>query len=367
VTEGKKATPTPHESTAQSVRLIHPFRIGLVGTLGVGLGILLIAAVTSLATILTYIGAALFLSLGLDPAVAWLEKKRFPRWAAILTVVVIVLAALAGLLLSVIPLVAEQVASFVKGLPAMIDTIKNSSWIADLNTAFGGFIDFDTLLKDVSKFFSDPANISKIAGGALQIGIGIANGFFGVIIVVILTLYFTASLQLVKQSAYKMIAASKRSRFIELSEQIANGVGRYVVGQISLALVNGILTFFFLTFIQGKAAIVFAFIAFLLSLIPLVGTLAASVIIVMSQLVMASPLTALVAGIYYLVYMQVEAYVLSPKIMNKAVSVPGSIVVIAALAGGALLGVLGALIAIPVAASMILIIKEVFMPAQDER
>lgn len=366
MTEKKKAE-VVKETAPRTIRLAHPFRIGLIGTLGVGLGILLIAAVSSLATILTYIGAALFLSLGLDPAVAWLEKKRFPRWAAILTVVVIVLVAFAGLLLSVIPLVGEQVGSFIKGLPTLIDTIKNSHWIDDLNSAFGGFIDFQALLKQLSTFLSDPANISKFAGGALSIGIGIANGFFGVIIVMILTLYFTASLQLIKQNTYKMIAASKRSRFIELSEQIASGVGRYVVGQISLALVNGILTFFFLTFIGGKAAIVFAFIAFLLSLIPLVGTLAASVIIVLSQLVMASPLTALVAGIYYLVYMQVEAYVLSPKIMNKAVSVPGSIVVIAALAGGALLGILGALIAIPVAASVILIIKDVFMPAQDER
>jgi predicted PurR-regulated permease PerM len=367
VTDKKKAATVATNSTPHPIRLMHPFRIGLVGTLGVGLGILLIAAVTSLATILTYIGAALFLSLGLDPAVTWLEKKRFPRWAAILTVVVVVLVGFTVLVLSVVPMVAEQVGLFIKGLPAMIETIKNSHWIADLNAAFGGFIDFNELLKQLSKFLSDPANISKFAGGAFSIGVGIANGFFGVIIVVILTLYFTASLQLIKHNTYKLIASSKRSRFIELSEQIASGVGRYVVGQISLALVNGILTFFFLTFIGGKAAIVFAFIAFLLSLIPLVGTLAASVIIVLSQLLMASPLTALVAGIYYLVYMQVEAYVLSPRIMNKAVSVPGSIVVIAALAGGALLGILGALIAIPVAASVILIIKEVFMPAQDER
>ena len=66
---------------------------------------------------------------------------------------------------------------------------------------------------------------------------------------------------------------------------------------------------------------------------------------------LGSPLTALVAAIYYLIYMQVEAYVLSPRIMNRAVSVPGAVVVIAALAGGSLLGILGALIAIPVAAS----------------
>ena len=363
----KKIVSTTTSGNHMNVRLLHPFRVALIATLGVGLGILLIAAVSSLATILTYIGAALFLSLGLDPAVNWLEKKRFPRWAAILTVVIVVLGAVTGLLVSVIPLIAEQVSAFIQSIPALIAEINRSNWLAQLNAAFGGFVDFNALLKQISKFFSDPANISKFAGGALEIGIGIANGFFGTIIVVILTLYFTASLKTVKQSVYKMVAASKRSRFIELSEQIAAGVGRYVAGQISLALVNGVLTFIFLSIIGGKAPIVFAFIAFLLSLIPLIGTLTGSIIIVLSELILTSPLTALVAAIYYLVYMQVEAYVLSPRIMNKAVSVPGSIVVIAALAGGALLGILGALIAIPVAASIILIIKEVFMPAQEQK
>ena len=82
---------------------------------------------------------------------------------------------------------------------------------------------------------------------------------------------------------------------------------------------------------------------------------------------MSSPTLALIAAIYYLVYMQIEAYVISPRIMSSAVKVPGSVVVIAALTGGTLLGLLGALIAIPVAASIMIIIEEVIIPVQDER
>ncbi len=74
----------------------------------------------------------------------------------------------------------------------------------------------------------------------------------------------------------------------------------------------------------------------------------------------------LIVGIYYLVYMQVEAYVISPTIMKRAVKVPGVVVVVAALAGGTLLGILGALIAIPVAAAILLIIKQVIVPRQNE-
>jgi predicted PurR-regulated permease PerM len=72
-------------------------------------------------------------------------------------------------------------------------------------------------------------------------------------------------------------------------------------------------------------------------------------------------------GIYYLVYMQIEAYVISPRIMKKAVSVPGGVVVVAALAGGTLFGIMGALVAIPVAASIILVLRKVWMPAQNTR
>ena len=108
-------------------------------------------------------------------------------------------------------------------------------------------------------------------------------------------------------------------------------------------------------------------IAFFFSIIPLVGTLTGSTIIVLICLGLGSPATAIIAAIYYLIYMQIEAYVISPRIMNRAVSVPGAVVVIAALAGGALLGLLGALVAIPVAASILIIYRQVVIPRQNER
>jgi predicted PurR-regulated permease PerM len=113
-------------------------------------------------------------------------------------------------------------------------------------------------------------------------------------------------------------------------------------------------------------ALVLAFIILLLGLIPLVGTVTGAAIVTLVAL-SVSPTTALVAAIYYLIYMQVESYLISPRIMNKAVAVPGAVVVVAALSGGALLGVLGALVAIPVAASAILIIRQILVPHQNSK
>jgi predicted PurR-regulated permease PerM len=279
---------------------------------------------------------------------------------------VVVLAAVATLILTIIPLISEQVGMFIKTLPNIITNLSDKVWIDALNAQLGGWVDVNALLTEAAAWLKDPANISGLAGGALAVGVSLVNGFFGAIIVIILTLYFTAALNSIKAFTYKMIPATKRDKFIQLSGQITDGVGRYVIGQITLGLVNGVLTFLLLTIIGGRAPIVFAFIAFVFSLIPLVGTISGSAIIVLSQFVLTDGTVALIAIIYYLIYMQVEAYVISPRIMNKAVSVPGSIVVIAAIAGGSLLGILGALVAIPVAASIIIIVKEVLLPRQEK-
>jgi predicted PurR-regulated permease PerM len=113
-------------------------------------------------------------------------------------------------------------------------------------------------------------------------------------------------------------------------------------------------------------AVLLAFIAFLFSLVPLVGTVTGSIIITLAVWAFDGWPAVLIVGIWYLVYMQVEAYVISPNVMNRAVKVPGVVVVVAALAGGTLLGVLGALIAIPVAAAILLIVKQVIIPRQNE-
>jgi predicted PurR-regulated permease PerM len=255
---------------------------------------------------------------------------------------------------------------FIKTLPNIITNLSDKEWVDALTAQLGGWIDVNALLTEAAAWLKDPANISGLAGGALAVCVSLINGLFGALIVIILTLYFTAALHSIKAFTYKLVPATKRDRFIALSGQITDGVGRYVIGQITLGLVNGVLTFLLLTIIGGRAPIVFAFIAFVFSLVPLVGTISGSAVIVLSQFLLADGTVALIAIIYYLIYMQVEAYVISPRIMNKAVSVPGSIVVIAAIAGGSLLGILGALVAIPVAASIIIIVKEVVVPRQQE-
>jgi predicted PurR-regulated permease PerM len=356
------------------VKIQHPFRTALVATLGVGVGILLITGVQTLSTVLLYIGTALFLSLGLDPVVSWFERRGLPRWAALLITFAILAGIGAGLVLMVVPILTGQIAVLVTQLQQLVQSAIDGDWnpvsaTEDWLSETFPYLQADVALGYVSDWWTslDFAEIlPNIGTGLLSVGAGLVAFVTGAIIVTILTIYFTASMHSLKRSVYQLVPASKREQFVGLSDQITASVGYYVMGQVSLGAINGILSAVFLTIIEAPFPAVLAVVAFFFSLIPLVGTLTGSTIIVLACLGLASPLTALVALIWYLVYMQVEAYFVSPKIMSRAVSVPGAVVVIAALAGGSLLGLLGALIAIPVAASILIIYRQVVIPRQNE-
>lgn len=351
------------------MKLHNPFRIAFIGTLGVGLGLLLIGSVQTLSTILLYIGTALFLSLGLEPVVAWLTRRRLPRWSAVLVTVLGVLAIFAGIVWMVVPIIVSQVSQLVEEVTRFLQStswqdVKN--WI---HSVFPGIQ--DSTIDDTVTNVQDWAlsNWGNITGGVINASLAFLGGLTGAFIVLILTIYFTASTPNLKAAVYSLVPASRRPRFIELSEQITDSVGYYVMGQVSLGVINGVLSAIFLTIIQAPFPAVLAVIAFFFSLIPLVGTLTGSVIIVLTCLIpgLGSPTTALTAAIWYVIYMQLEAYLVSPRIMSRAVSVPGAVVVIAALAGGSLLGLLGALVAIPVAASILIIYRQVIVPRMNER
>lgn len=347
------------------MKIHNPFRTALVATLGVGLGILLIGSLESLSTVLLYVGTALFLSLGLDPAIQWLERRRMPRWAAVLITIVALLVVFAGLVAIVLPMIITQVAQLIDQITRFVSRPTLVRELEERLAELFPNLDTERVVREAQEWLL--ANLGEITTGVISAGVAVATGLFGAFIVLILTIYLTASTPSLRRAVYGMVPASRRERFIDIAEQITDSVGYYVLGQLSLGVINGVLSAIYLSIIQAPFPIVLAVIAFFFSLIPLVGTLTGSTIIVLICLIpgLGSPATAIAAAVYYLIYMQVEAYGISPRIMSRAVAVPGAVVVVAALAGGALLGLLGALIAIPVAASLLIIYRQVLIPRQN--
>lgn len=349
------------------MKIQNVFRTALIGTLGVGVGILIWNITGSLAEILTYIGAALFIAMGLDPVVKWLTNKGLPRWLAVVLVLIALILLITGLVLIIAPVIVEQLAGLISRTQGYFASGEFTNLIARINELLPwGDLDVNEIQRQLIDFFSKPENISGIGTGILNIGIGVANGLFATFIIIILMIYFTASLPVIKRSFYQLTPASSRERVEELTEKISASVGGYVSGQVTLASISAVMSFIFLSIIGAPFTAVLATVGFIFTLIPLVGTVIGSSIIVLTTFFLGGITPGIIAAIYYYVfYMNIEAYVLSPRIMNRAVAVPGSIVVIAALSGGALMGLLGALIAIPFAASVLIIIREIAIPKQD--
>jgi predicted PurR-regulated permease PerM len=143
-------------------------------------------------------------------------------------------------------------------------------------------------------------------------------------------------------------------------------VGGYALGQATVATINAVCSWLMMQVLGIPYAAILAVSVGFLGLIPLVGATLGAVIVALAALTV-SPTTTLVVLVYYVVYQQIENYWIVPRIMKRTVSVPGAVTVVAVLAGGTLLGVLGALVAIPVAAGLLLVYEEVLVPRQDAR
>ena len=346
----------------QKTRLTGGFQTGLTAGLGVMTAILLATAVSQLATVITYVVLALLLALGLNPVVKLLQKIKFPKILAITVVVLGFFGSLALLISLALPVAIEEAAIFIQQVPTLISSFFSLELISQWDERLGGSL--TNAGNGLIDFISNAENWPTLLGGVFEVGLGVVSATFGVILVGILTLYFMSSLDEIRGYLSRLVSKSKRASFLSISDQISTSVGRWVIGQLSIALIHAAVVFTFLSIVQAPFVLILSFIAFLFALVPLVGPVIAFVLISSFSL-LAGVQTALAVAIFYLIYLQIDAYLISPRVMKKAVSIPSAAVVIAALAGGTLMGVLGALIAIPIAASALLIIREVWMPKQE--
>ncbi|MFB8146188.1 AI-2E family transporter [Microbacterium sp. NPDC056003] len=352
------------ESKTFWANLNHPFSLGLLLTLGGLVAILLGLAFWNLSTIIIYVVFALFVALGLDPVVRWFERHKVGRAWAIIIVYTVFAVIFAGVLLLVVPTLVKQITSFITDLPDLVTQFQASDFYGWLTSTFGSQVgDMVTQLKS---FLANPANLATIGGGVLNFALSVGTTISGLIIVLVLSLYFLAGLPAMKVAFMQFAPARNRPKATAMTNQITDSIGAYLMGMVVLAFCNSLVAFFLHLFLGLPFPALMGVLAFLITLIPLIG----SVLYWITATIIAlftGWLPALIFAIVYLIYMQLEAYVLTPRVMNKAISVPGALVVIGAMVGGTLLGLLGALVAIPVTASILLIIKQVFIPRQDAK
>ncbi len=339
-----------------------PLVSGFLATIGVLAALVLGSAFASISTILLYIVLAMFLALGLDPIVRLLERRRVKRPAGIAIVFSGFIIVFAAFLVLVLPPVLAQIGEFVDAIPRAIAGVEDQEWFARLAPESQAALLM--ALDQLSAWVSSPATIAAISGGLLAVGVAFVGGISASFIVVALTLYFLSSLESIKQAFYALAPAHSRPKLSEMTERITALVGSALIGSVILSSLNAAAVFLLHWAIGLPFPALMAVIAFVITLIPLFGSVIFLVIATGAAL-FTSPTQALIFAVAYLVYIQIESYVLSPRIMNRAVSIPAALVLIAALVGGTLMGVIGVLVALPVMASILLIIREVVVPRQD--
>ncbi|MCV7733839.1 AI-2E family transporter [Micrococcus luteus] len=346
-----------------AVAVESPVLTGFLLAVGVALAIGVVSVLRTNGQLIVWIAAALFIALGLDPLVRRVESWGAPRWVGVLTAA-LGLAAVAGAFVALlVPTVIEQSTQLVQDLPAIIDGVMSAEWFVQLDEEFHLQ---EAVRAQTERLAADGVAVTDLFGGLLGLGQTVLNAVFSVLVVVVLTLYFLSSLPHMKYWAYRLAPRSRRPRIEALSEQITSSVGHYVMGQSFVAALNGAVAFTALAIAGAPFAVLLAAIAAFMAFIPLVGAAIGGTLLTLVSLLTSWQTAAVFAAIYF-VYLQIEAYVISPRVMARAVSVPAAVAVIAVIAGGALLGVLGALMAIPLAAALALLVREVFIPRQDAR
>jgi predicted PurR-regulated permease PerM len=316
--------------------------------------------VVAISSVLVLVIVALFLAVGLNPAVEFLMRRGLQRPWAVLCVIVGVLVAFGLFLVTIVPLVSHQVTAIGDALPGWFDQLQKNGTIRSFDNKY------DVSAK-VTHYLQSGALARKLFGGALGLGLAILGILANVFVVIVLTLYFLASLPSMKHAAYQLAPMSRRERVSLLGDRILRNIGGYVSGAFVVALCAGVSTMVFLFVVGlGSYAVALALVVALLDVIPMIGATIGAAIVCMIGFA-TDPTTGLICIAFYVAYQQLENFVIYPRVMSRSVEIPGALTVIAALIGGSLLGVVGALLAIPTAASILLLIREVFVPRQDAR
>ncbi len=334
-----------------------PFFVGMFGAAGVAVTYGIIQLLGDARGVLILIGLAVFLAVGLEPAVVWLVRHGLPRWAAVLITLVVILGVVAGFLAAAIPALVSQGDQIVKNIPVWAkEANDHHSFLGKLNDRFH----LETKIQSILSTSS-----SSIADGVVGAGKVVFSAVTDTLIVLVLTIYFLGDMPRIRRTVYRLFPESRRPRAILIGDDIASKVGGYVLGNFIVSLVAGLLTYGWLLIFGVPYAFLLAIMVALLDLVPVVGSTVAGVVVALVALTVSLPICLATIG-FFVVYRLLEDYLLVPKVIGRAVEVPALVTVVSVLIGGALLGIVGALVAIPAAAALLLILREVLVPSQDQ-
>ncbi len=324
----------------------------LVTALGLGLWL-----AVSLRAVLLQLLLALILATGLTPLVDWLAGRGLPRGAAVLLIYLVLVLGLVLLGVLLVPPILDEIERLAANAPTYGDRL--ADWLRALQRQYPLLPPLDEqLAQQVRGLGGQLAVLAAQAVTVARLAVGVFSGALHGVLVLILTLYLVVFGQTIREYLLAFVPAARRPLLRRLTDRMGRRMGGWLLGQVVFSLVIGGLTAVGLSVLGVRYALLLACIAAVGELIPTLGPIVAAI----PAIVVAafdSPLLALAVAGLYLAVQQLENHLLVPKVMERAVELHPFATLVALLVGAELLGVLGAILAVPVAAALAVVLDEV--------
>jgi predicted PurR-regulated permease PerM len=314
------------------------------------------SAVYAVRNLLVQVAIAAFVALSLDPAVRWLIRHKVPRAYAV-TVIFVSFAAVLGVViwLAVPPLVSEAT-KLTSDFPGYLENLRQRS--PTLRTIEDRF----NLQERLNQ--SAPNVLHWVQHEALGFGQRFLGALFSAILVIVLTIYFMSDLPRIRRAIVRTFPARQRPHVSHAVNVVIDKVGAYMIGNLAISAIAGVTSFIALEAVRVPFALPLAVFVAVTDLIPLVGATVGAVVCTIVTVATKDVWAAIIIAAFFLVYQQLENYFIAPRVLRNTVDMPSVAVLLAALLGGAVLGLVGALMAIPIAAA-IKVIMTPMMQARD--
>jgi predicted PurR-regulated permease PerM len=309
---------------------------------------------SSLHNVLIELVISVFLAIALNPLVSVTERRLHLKHgpAAIVVFLTTILVVVVFLIVIFTPLYNE-VRSFAQHLPDYIDKAEKSRLFKDLDQRYHLL----NKLRQQSK--SLPSRLPATASAALGLAGTLANAVFETITVLFLTLFLLLELPSIGRSVVSLLPPEQADTAIRMQGEISSTVARYVATNIAVSIFAGLVTWISLLILGVPFALVLALLMGLFDLLPLIGATLGGTIVVLVATITVSVTAGVVMIIVLVVYQQTENHLVQPIVMRRSVAVSPLIVILSVLVGAALLGILGALLAIPVAGSIQIALRDI--------
>lgn len=339
-----------------------PFRAAVQAALGVVLVAALAWALFSVRDVVLVLVVALFLATGLSPAVEWLRSHHVGRVLAPTIVIVTVLGIVVATVLVGLPPLIRQGNDLREQLPTYTrQAVRANPTLRDLDQRVG-------LIERVEDVTDAEAGTSVLEEQpprrVLGLAMGVAKGIFATGTAIVLMLYFLGNYRGLKRAAYSLVPRSRRGRVSLLADEILDRIGLYVLGNLFTSAIAGLAATLVLWWLDAPYPVALGLFVALMDVVPLVGATIGAVVSSAMAFTVSAPAGLIAIG-FFVLYQQFENFVLVPRVMRHAVDVSPAATIVAILIGGGLLGVVGALLAVPTAAAVQLIITEVVRPRQE--